>query len=59
MIIWKVYFYIMLAVAIICSIVGKSLLGGILMTVGIIAYTFEVPLFIWAAKEVYKALKNK
>ena len=59
MTIWKVYFYIMLAFAIICSIVGKSLLGGILMTAGVIAYTFEVPLFIWAVKEVYKALKNK
>lgn len=59
MIIWKIYFYIILAVTIICSIVGKSLLGGILITIGAIAYTFEVPLFIWAAKEVYKALKNK
>ena len=59
MIIWKIYFYIMLAVTIICSIVGKSLLGGILMTIGVMAYTFEVPLFVWAVKEVYKAFKNK
>lgn len=59
MTIWKVYFYIMLAVTIICSIVGKSLLGGMLMAVWAIAYTIGVPLFIWAAMEVYNAFKNK
>lgn len=59
MTIWKVYFYIILAVAIICSIVGKSLLSGMLMAVWAIAYTIGVPLFIWAAMEVYKAFKDK
>lgn len=56
--VFKIYFYIMLAVAMICSIVGKTLPGGILLTVMIIPYTIWMPIFIGAVMEVYKAFKE-
>lgn len=56
--VFKIYFYIMLAVAIICSIAGKTLMGGILLTVMIIPYTIWIPVSIWALIEVYKAFKE-
>lgn len=56
--VFKIYFYIMLAVAIICSIAGKTLMGGILLTVMIIPYTIWIPVSIWAIIEVYKTFKE-
>lgn len=56
--VFKIYFYVMLAAAVICSIVGKSLPGGISLTVMIIPYTIWIPVFIGAVIEVYKAFKE-
>ena len=57
--VFKIYFYIMLAVAIICSIAGKTLMGGILLTIMfVIPYTIWIPVFIWAVMETYKAFKK-
>ena len=56
--VFKIYFYIMLAAAVICSITGKALSGGILLTVMIIPYTIWIPVFIGAVIEVYKAFKE-
>ena len=56
--IWKIYFYIMLAVTIIATVIAKSLILGIMAVAWAIAYTIGVPFFIWAAMEVYKAFKK-
>lgn len=56
--VFKIYFYIMLTVVVICSITGKTLSGGILLTVMIIPYTIWIPVFIGAVIEVYKAFKE-
>ena len=56
--VFKIYFYIMLAVAIICSIAGKTLSGGILLTLLVIPYTIWIPVFVWAVMETYKAFKK-
>lgn len=56
--VFKIYFYIMLVAAVICSITGKTLSGGILLTVMIIPYTIWIPVFIGAVIEVYKAFKE-
>ena len=56
--VFKIYFYIMLAAAVICSVAGKTLPGGILTTLFIIPYTIWIPVFIWAVMEVYKAFKK-
>ena len=41
--IWKIYFYIMLAVAIIATVIAKSLILGIMAVAWAIAYTIGVP----------------
>lgn len=56
--IWKIYFCIMLAVAIIATVIAKSLILGIMATAWATAYTIGVPFFIWAAMEVYKVFKK-
>lgn len=56
--VFKIYFYIMFTAAVICSITGKTLSGGILLTVMIIPYTIWIPVFIGAVIEVYKAFKE-
>ena len=56
--IWKIYFYIMIAVTIIATVIAKSLILGIMAAVWATAYTIGAPFFIWAVMEVYKAFKK-
>ena len=48
----------MLAVAIIATVIAKSLILGIMAVAWAIAYTIGVPFFVWAVMEVYKAFKK-